>query len=78
MPHMIKKPLAEKRIFVQTPFSHSTLKFEQTISRHNTTRFSAPLPVPVLPKSVIQFDFKNHEYSLKCNKYKHYKSRLRR
>ena len=27
LPHM-KKPQARKRIFVQTPFSHSTLKLE--------------------------------------------------
>ena len=29
MPHVNKKPLARKRIFVQTPFSHSTLELEQ-------------------------------------------------
>ena len=29
IPHVKKKPLARKRIFVQTPFSHSTLKLEQ-------------------------------------------------
>ena len=29
LPHVNKKPLARKRIFVQTPFSHSTLKLEQ-------------------------------------------------
>ena len=28
LPHVNKKPLARKRIFVQTPFSHSTLKLE--------------------------------------------------
>ena len=28
-PHANKKPLAKKRISVQTPFSHSTLKIEQ-------------------------------------------------
>ena len=27
MPHVKKKPQARKRIFLQTPFSHSTLKF---------------------------------------------------
>ena len=40
-----KKPLARKRIFVQTPFSHSTLNLERKISRRKTTRFFAPLPV---------------------------------
>ena len=29
MPHVNKKPLARKRIFVQTPFSHSTLNLER-------------------------------------------------
>ena len=29
LPHVNKKPVATNRIFVQTPFSHSTLKLEQ-------------------------------------------------
>ena len=29
LPQVNKKPLARNRIFVQTPFSHSTLKLEQ-------------------------------------------------
>ena len=29
LPHVNKKPLAGKRIFVQTPFSHSTLNLER-------------------------------------------------
>ena len=29
LPHVNKKPLARKGIFVQTPFSHSTLKLER-------------------------------------------------
>ena len=29
LPHLNKKPLPRNRIFVQTPFSHSTLKLEQ-------------------------------------------------
>ena len=29
LPHMNKKPLPRNRIFVQTPFSHSTLKLER-------------------------------------------------
>ena len=29
LPHVNKKPLARKRIFVQTPFSHSALNFER-------------------------------------------------
>ena len=30
-PHVNKKSLARKRIFVQTPFSHTTSKLEQKI-----------------------------------------------
>ena len=61
LPH-VKKPQARKRIFVQTPFSHSTLKLQQkTTSRRKTTRFFAPIPVSARPKSQLQFDFKNHE-----------------
>ena len=29
LPHVNKKPLARKRIFVQTPFSHSTVNLER-------------------------------------------------
>ena len=29
LPHVNKKPLTIKRIFVQTPYSHSTLKLER-------------------------------------------------
>ena len=59
LPHV--KKLARKQIFVQTPFSHSTLNLERKISRRKTTRFLAPLPVSAWPKSLLQFDFKNHE-----------------
>ena len=31
LPHVNKKPLPRNRIFVQTPFSHSTLKLELKI-----------------------------------------------
>ena len=61
LPHVNKKPLARKRIFVQTPFSHSTLNLERTISRRKTTRYFAPFPVSARPKSLLQFDFKYHE-----------------
>ena len=40
-----QKQLPRNRIFVQTPFSHSTLKLEQKNSRRKTTRFFAPFPV---------------------------------
>ena len=40
LPHVNKKPLPRHRIFVQTPFSESTLKLERKNSRRKTTRFS--------------------------------------
>ena len=58
--HVNKKPLARKPI-VQTPFSHSTLNLEQKhFTPQNNSPF-APLPVFSWPKSLLQFDFKNHE-----------------
>ena len=36
----VKKPLARKRIFVQTPFSHFTLELREKKSRRKTPRFS--------------------------------------
>ena len=60
LPHVNKKPLARKRIFVQPPFSHSTLNLEQKIftpQNHSLFRFL----VSPWPKSLLQFDFKNHE-----------------
>ena len=41
LPHVNKKPLARKRIFVQTPFSHSTLNLERknfTPQKHSIFR----------------------------------------
>ena len=34
----VKKPLPRKQIFVQTPYSHSTLKGARTIDRKTTDR----------------------------------------
>ena len=45
LPHVNKKPLERKRIFVQTTLSHSTLNLKQKKSCRKTTRFFAPLPV---------------------------------
>ena len=39
LPHVNKKPIARKRIFVQTPFPHSTLNLE----RKNFTPQNHPL-----------------------------------
>ena len=60
-PHVNKKPLARKRIFLQTPFSHSILKLVRKKSRRKTTRFFAPRPVSACSKSLLQIDFKNRE-----------------
>ena len=61
LPHVNKKPIARKQIFVQTLLSHSILKLEQKISRRKTTRFFAPFPVSAWLKSLLPFDFKNHK-----------------
>ena len=45
LPHVNKKPLARKRTFVHTPFSHSNLKLGPKISHCKNTRFFAQLPV---------------------------------
>ena len=57
-----QKTTSEKANFCSnTVFAHSTLNLERKKSRHKTTRFFAPLPVSAWPKSLLQFDFKNHE-----------------
>ena len=40
LPHVNKEPLARTPIFVQTPFSHSTLKLKQKNSRRKPLVFS--------------------------------------
>ena len=58
---MNKKPLAIKRIFVQTLFSHSALKLERksfTPQNHSLFRSTSCFG---RPKSLLQFDFTNHE-----------------
>ena len=37
LPHVNNKPLTRKRIFVQLPFSHSTLNLDQKNSSQKTT-----------------------------------------
>ena len=37
--HVNKKPLPRNRIFVQTPFSHSTLELEQKFTPQNHSLF---------------------------------------
>ena len=45
LPHVNKKPLVRKRIFVQTPFSHSTLNLERKKFTPQNHSIFAPLPV---------------------------------
>ena len=61
LPHVNKKPLARKRIFVQTPFSRSTLKLERKIHAAEPLAFSLHFLFRRDQKSLLQFDFKNHE-----------------
>ena len=39
LPHVNEKPLARKRLFVQTPFSHSTLNLQQNFQSKNYSLF---------------------------------------
>ena len=39
LPHVNKNPLARKRIFVQTPFSHCTLKLKRNFTPQNHSLF---------------------------------------
>ena len=45
LPHANEKPLARKRIFVQTPLSHSTLKLERQNFTPQSHSLFVPLPV---------------------------------
>ena len=63
LPHVNKKPLARKRIFVQTPFPHSNLNLKRknfTSQNHSVFRSTSCFGV-TKTKSLLQFDFKNHE-----------------
>ena len=42
LPHVNKKPIARKRIFVQTPYSHSSLKLERKIVCEQISKQTAP------------------------------------
>ena len=58
LPHVNKKPLPRNRIFVQTPFLHSTLKLERkNFTPHNHSLF-APFPVSAWPKSLLNLTSK--------------------
>ena len=59
LPHVNKKSLARKRIFVQTPFSYITLKLERKIFMSDVAFLHHFLFRR--PKSLLQFYLKNHE-----------------
>ena len=62
LPHVNKKNTSEKANFCSnTVFSLYFKIREKQISRHKSTRFFAPFLVSAWPKSLLQFDFKNHE-----------------
>ena len=61
MPHVNKKPLARKQIFVQTPFSHSTFKTEQK-------KFTLQKPLAFLLH--FQFGRDHNDYSNLTSKIK--------
>ena len=56
LPHVNKKPLAKKRIFVQTPFSHSTLNLKRK-------KFHAAKPLAFSLHFLIRRD-QNHYFNL--------------
>ena len=64
---MNKKTTGEQATFwSNTAFSLNFIirdlsRFTLKISRRKISRFFAPLPVSARPKSLLQFNFKNHE-----------------
>ena len=62
LPHVNKKTTPEKPNFCSNTVFSLYFKFRaKNNSRRKTTRFFAPFPVSAWPKSLLQFDFKNHE-----------------
>ena len=57
---MWTKNIPESELLYKNVFNHSPLKLEQ-ISRRKTKRFFASFTVSAWPKSLLHFDFKNHE-----------------
>ena len=56
-----QKTISEKANFCSNTVFSFYLKIRAKISRRETTRFFAPFPDSAWPKSLFQFDFKNHE-----------------
>ena len=56
-----QKTTTEKPNFCSNTVFSLNFKIRVKNSRHKTTRFFAPFPVSAWPKSLLQFDFKNHE-----------------
>ena len=67
MPHVNNKPLARKRILVQTPFNHSSAKLEQKITPQNNLLLPTKTKL-YLPKSSLRLYMKNHENVSKSSK----------
>ena len=56
-----QKTTGEKANFCSNTVFSLYFKFRAKNSRRKTTRFFTPLPVSAWPKSLLKFDFKNHE-----------------
>ena len=56
-----EKKSSEKADFCSNTVFSLYFKIGVINSRRKITRFLAPLPVSAWPKSLLQFDFKNHE-----------------
>ena len=69
LPHVNKKPLARKRIFVQTPFSHCTLNLERknfTPQNHSLFRSTSCFGVTIITTPIwLQRSWKRVNRSLK-------------
>ena len=56
-----QKTTSEKANFCSSTVFSFYFKIRAKIARRKTTRFLAPPPVSAWPKSLLQFNFKNHE-----------------
>ena len=61
MPHVNKRPLERKPIFVQI-CSYSTLKRVKKFQAAKPLAFFAPLPVSAGTKPLLEIDFKDHKF----------------
>ena len=61
LPHVNKKTTEKPNFCSNTVFSLYFKIRSKKVHACKTTRFFAPFPVSAWPKSLLQFDFKNHE-----------------